>query len=85
MGPPAEITFAVRLETVEVDGTPKRIGLKPNRQVQLTRATRDPLQRRGVEIELPLPGEERYGTHRVQGEQGMLESGLRSEWITAKP
>jgi hypothetical protein len=84
MGPPAENTFALRWETVEVDGTPKRIGLRPNRQVQLTRATRDALQRR-VEIELPLPGEERYGIHRVDGEQGVLESGLRSEWITAKP
>jgi hypothetical protein len=83
-GPPAEITFALRWETVEVDGTPKRIGLRPKR-VQLTRATPDALQRRGVEIELPLPGEEWYGIHRADGEQGLLESGLRSEWITAKP
>jgi hypothetical protein len=84
-GPPAEITFVLRWETVDVEGTPKRIGLRPNRQVQITRATRDALQGRGVEIELPFPGEERYGINRVAGEQGVLESGLRSEWITTKP
>jgi hypothetical protein len=43
------------------------------------------LQQRGIEIELPLPGEERYQIYHVNGDHGVLDSGSRSEWITAKP
>ena len=84
-GPPAEITFALRWETVEVDGTLTPIELKPSHRVQPTRATRGGLQQRGIEIELPLPGEERYQIYHVSGEHGALDSGFRSEWVTAKP
>jgi hypothetical protein len=79
-----EITFALRWETVEVDETPTPIEL-PSHRVQPTRATRGGLQQRGIEIELPLPGEERYRIYHVSGEHGALDSGVRSEWVTAKP
>lgn len=84
-GPPPEITFALRWETVEVGGNPMLIQLKPDQRVQSPRASRDGLQRRGVTIELPLPGEERYAVHRVNGEKGVLATGFRSKWLTAKP
>jgi hypothetical protein len=84
-GPPAQVTFALRWETVEVDGIPTPIKLNPNRRVQPQRTTGGGLQRRGVEIELPLAGEERYFIYHMKGEQGVLETGSRSEWITARP
>jgi hypothetical protein len=84
-GPSVEIAIALRWETVEVDGIPTPIRLTPKRGVPPVRAIRGALQRRGVEIALPLPGEERYGVYHVNGEHGVLDSGLRSEWLTAKP
>jgi hypothetical protein len=84
-GPPPEITFALRWETVEVGGNPMPIHLRPDQRELPTRASRDRLQRRGVEIELPLPGEERYAIYRVNGEKGILATGFRSRWLTAKP
>jgi hypothetical protein len=82
---PVEITFALRWETVEVDGTPKPLRLTPKRLPPPVRNPLGVLQRRGIPIELPLPGEERYAVYRVGGEHGVLESGFRSEWLTAKP
>jgi hypothetical protein len=84
-GPPAETTFALRWETVEVNGAPVAIDLKPRSRVQVTVASRDGLQQRGVEIQLPLPGEERYGSYHASGQQGVLATGFRSEWVTARP
>jgi hypothetical protein len=84
-GPPVEIAIALRWETVEVDGTPTPIGLTPNRHVTPVRSLRGALQRRGVAIELPLPGETRYGVYHVNGEHGVLGTGFPSEWLTAKP
>jgi hypothetical protein len=84
-GPPVEISIALRWETVEVDGTATPIGLIPNRRLSPVRAIRGALQRRGVEIELALPGEARYGVYHVNGEHGVLDSGFRGEWLTATP
>ena len=82
---PVETTIALRWETVEVDGTPAPIRLTPKRVPPPVRNPLGSLQRRGIPIELPLPGEERYGVYRVSGEHGVLDSGFRSEWLTAKP
>lgn len=84
-GPPAQVTFAFRWETVEVDGTAIPISLTPYHRVQVQPASRGGLQRRGIEIQLPLPGEERYYIHQMRGEQAVLQTGSRSEWITATP
>lgn len=84
-GPPAQVNFALRWETVEVDGTATPIRLNPNHRVQVQPVTRGGLQRRGVEIQLPLPGEERYYLYQIRGGQGILDTGSRSEWITAAP
>jgi hypothetical protein len=82
---PVEITIALRWETVEVDGTPTPIRLMPKRVSSPPRTPLGVLQRRGMVIELPLPGEERYSIYHVNGEHGVLESGFRSEWLTARP
>ena len=84
-GPPAEIIFALRWEAVEVNGAPLGIDLKPRRPGQEAGTRRDGLPRRGVEIVLPLPGEERYGVYHVSGQQGVLVTGFRSEWVTTRP
>jgi hypothetical protein len=83
-GPPAETTFTLRWETVEVDGKPIPIQLNPRRQTQSAPRVSGGLPRRGIEIELPLPGEERYAVYHVNGEQGVLDRGIRSDWVTAR-
>jgi hypothetical protein len=86
-GPPAETNFALCWDTVKVDGSPTPIELMPNRRVQATRNTRDVLPPRGAEIELPRPGEEKcgiYHVYHVNGEQGVLDTGFQSHWVTSK-
>jgi len=84
-GPPAQVTFAWRWETVEVDGIAIPIRLNPKHRVSVEPASRGGLQRRGVEIQLPLPGEERYYVSQMQGEPAVLHTGSRSEWVTTAP
>lgn len=84
-GKVVEIAVALRWETVAMDGNATPISLTPDRRVQPIFPIRGALQRRGVEIELPLPGENRYGVYHVNGEHGVLDRGFRSEWLTAKP
>ena len=43
------------------------------------------LKRRGVEFELPLPGEERYTVFHFPGMHYVVDKGLRTEWLTIKP
>jgi hypothetical protein len=57
--------------------------LNPRRRIDPATTVRGVLRRR--EFELPLPGEERYGVYRVNGEHGVMDRGFRSEWLTAKP
>ena len=85
MGASGRDHLRVAVGNGEVDGTLTPIEFKPSQRVQPTRTTRDGLQQRGIEIELPLPGEERYQIYHVSGEHGALESGFRSQWVTAKP
>jgi hypothetical protein len=84
---PAQFTVALRWETIVVDGVKMPFSVLPNR-----RAAADPgkagaggLRRRGFEIELPLPGEGRYGVFHFSGEGAVMQSGYRTEWLTAKP
>jgi hypothetical protein len=62
------------------------LSLLPNRRpASLRTGAGNVLRRRGMEIELPLPGESHYGVFHLPAERTVLESGVRSEWITAKP
>jgi hypothetical protein len=81
-----EYVVALRWETVEVEGVKLPLALKPNRQTDDARpAARGTLQRRGIPIELPQPGEERYGIYRYPGQKSGIESGSRTEWVTIEP
>jgi hypothetical protein len=82
---PVEFTIALRWETVEVKGVKLPLTLRPNRQVSIHEATKGLLRPRGVAIELPLPGEERYQVYHFPGENVVLYSGFRTEWWTARP
>src|SRR5262249_12128207 len=64
---PTEFTLTLRWETIELDGAKRTIVLLPNRKVNIKEATRGLLRPRGVEIELPLPGEERYQVYHFPG------------------
>ncbi len=81
-----ERTVALRWETVQVGGVMAPLSLLPNRRpAQLRTGAGNVLRTRGMEIELPLPSESRYGVFHFSAERAMLESGFRSEWVTAQP
>jgi hypothetical protein len=81
-----EHTVALRWETVQVGGTMTPIYLLPDRHsADRSAGVGNVLRRRGMEIELPLPSESRYGVVHLSGQRTMLESGFWSEWVTARP
>jgi hypothetical protein len=90
--PSPQVTIALRWETIGVGGqelpvalTPRR-PVKPGSEIQLGGvAAIAGLKRRGVEFELPLPGEERFGIYHFSGDHVLVESGLKTGWVTAKP
>jgi len=83
---PAEFRIALRWETLVVDGVKVPFSVLPNRRpIALDKAGVGGLRRRGMEIELPLPGEGQYGVYRFSGEGTVIESGFRAEWLTAQP
>jgi hypothetical protein len=83
---PAQFTVALRWETLVVDGVKMPFSVLPNRRAgDVKMAGLGGLRRRGMEIELPLPGEGRYGVYHFSGAETVLQSGFRTEWLTAKP
>ena len=79
-------TVALRWEAVQVGGAMEPLSLLPNRRPgDLRTGAGNGLRSRGMEIELPLPGEGRYGVFHLPGGRDVLESGVRAEWFTAKP
>jgi hypothetical protein len=82
-----QVTVALRWETVQVGGAMVPFFLLPNRRAVANVKTggSGALRRRGMEFELPLPGEGQYGVFHLPGQRAVLESGFRSEWVTAKP
>jgi hypothetical protein len=89
---PSQVIVALRWETVELSGQTVPLALDPNRKVKPGTnvqlggiAALGGLKRRGVEFELPLPGEERFVVYHFAGKHALVESGMRTEWITGKP
>src|ERR1039458_8267091 len=79
-------TVALRWEAVQVGGAMEPLSLLPNRRPgDLRTGAGNGLRSRGMEIELPLPGEGRYGVFHLPGGRDGLASGVRAEWFTAKP
>jgi hypothetical protein len=81
-----EHTVALRWEKVEAGGVMVPLSLLPNRRPgDLRTGVGNVLRSRGMEIELPLPSESRYGVFHLPGGREVLESGFRTEWFTAQP
>jgi hypothetical protein len=81
---PTEVTLAMRWETLELDGVNVPLSLLPNRRLLSKNTAPGGLRSRGVEFELPQPGDERYRVYRFPGEFLVLPSGYRTEWLTAE-
>jgi hypothetical protein len=89
----AQVTVVLRWETLDLGGREIPLYLRPRQLVtpgaglqtgglaSLATAAVN-LRRRGTEFELPLPGEERYGTYHMPGLRYSTEGGLRTEWVT---
>jgi hypothetical protein len=82
---PTEFTIVLRWETIEVQGAKVSLSLRPDRRTAVPEAARGLLRPRGVEIDLPLPGEERYQVYSFPGSRVVLYGGFRTEWLTARP
>jgi hypothetical protein len=87
--PSAARTVVLRWETIDAAGARLPIALLPKRAVSAQKpAGMTPnlgLRRRVTSFELPRPGETRYAVFELPGTAATLESGIRSEWLTAKP
>jgi hypothetical protein len=95
---PAQVSIALRWETIEVEGRAMPLALAPNREVKPGAGSNiqaggiaalpglvTGLKRRGVEFELPLPGEERYLVYHYAGKQTVVDRGLKTAWVTSRP
>lgn len=79
----ADVTVALRWETIEIDGAARPLLLVPGSQSRSWKqAALGALRSRGMEIELPRQGEESYGVFHFSGEHAVVPSGFRSEWYT---
>ena len=84
--PRREHTVALRWETVEIGGVMTSFSLLPSRRpADMITGVGNVLRRRGMEIELPLPSEGKYGVYHLPAERTSLEPGFRTEWLSAKP
>ncbi len=80
-----EITISLRWETLEVKGAKMPLAMVPRRRLDdLKTGAPGGLRTRGIEIELPLPGESRYGVYHFPRDQAIVESGFRTEWTTVE-
>ena len=90
---PPDVTVVLRWETVDLNGVKTPLSLDPVRNsggsgVNVKSSTLDRLKglrTRGVEIELPKPGEARYSPVHIHGDHPVLKAGVRSSWVTSKP
>ena len=80
-GPRTENSVVLRWEAVQVGGVMRPLALTPYRP-PIGLRNEGSLRRRGVDFELPQPGESRYAVYHPPG--SVLE-GAVSEWFTAKP
>jgi hypothetical protein len=78
-----EFVVVLRWETVSVEGRNLPLSLKPKRYISDLRGL-NPLRQR-VEIELPLPEEERFAAYHLPAQRTGLQPGFRTEWVTDKP
>lgn len=78
--PRPTLTVALRWERVQVAGAMVPIALRPDRRLPQVRPGY-----RGVPIDLPLPGEDRFGVYHFFGSEPASAPNFRTEWITSMP
>lgn len=83
--PPYEVSVSLRWETIEWNGAKAALALRPAHPIPANLSPGQGPRSRGMEIELPAPGESRFGVYRFAGEHPAPQTGLRTEWITAQP
>jgi hypothetical protein len=82
---PAELTVALRWETLEINAVETPLQLIPDRRAaNPSTVGMGGLIRRGMTIELPLPTESRYGVYHFPGSQVTVESGFQTVWLTQR-
>jgi hypothetical protein len=79
---PAEVVIVFKPEVVWVRGA--RVPLSAVLDWTLAMADRR-RGKKGIEIMVPLPGEDNSGGFRFSGEHVVVPAGFRSEWRTASP
>ncbi len=85
-GNAGETTIVLRWETLEVNGVKVPLSLTPNRAMENQNiGLMGELRRRPVPLVLPRPGEERYAVFKFTGEHLVVQSSLRTLWVTAAP
>jgi hypothetical protein len=85
-GNPGETTIVLRWETLELNGAQVPLFLTPNRRMGNQRIpVGGELQRRPVQFVLPRTGEEGYAAFKFSGEHLVVQTPLRTEWITTLP
>ncbi len=84
--PRPELSVTLRWENIRITGSAAvPFAVLPSRQLSPQRPGAGAgLQRRGAQIEIQFPTDSEYGVFHVFGESDALESGFRSEWVTAR-
>jgi hypothetical protein len=80
-----EFTIALRWETLHLGGVTIPLSLRPDRRAGTSKSTFHGGLLTRTEIELPLPGESRYGVYHFPAERKSIMSGFRTDWVTALP
>lgn len=85
-GNPGETTIVLRWEMLELNGVKVPISLTPNRTMgNQNIGLMGELRRRPAQFVLPRPGEEGYAVFKFTGEHLVVQSPLRTLWVTASP
>lgn len=88
---PTGHTVVLRWENLRTDRGPAPLHLTPDRKAasssrpRLTVGGVPVLRQRGMEIQLPLPGESRYAMVHLPQDQTTLGHGYVTDWLTDKP
>jgi hypothetical protein len=85
-GLPKEVTIALRWDTLDVNGVKTPIAIIPAWEKLSRKSERPAHPGQQVKVfDLPMRGEDRYGTFYFYGENVVMASGQLSKWLTSKP
>jgi hypothetical protein len=87
---PRDITVSLRWETIDINGVKTTISLDPVRKSGGAPPVKVPrglggLRTKGIEVNLPRHDEARYAVFHFHGDQPVMKSGSRTDWVTGNP